>query len=116
MKSTHVNIVRFLSVLSLSCLLFLKVSAQTNSTVQGKTNSTDVVAIKLLVDTFFKQASTGSDPCLPTPFSWVKCSSSDTPRVTELNLAQMLSGSHLPDFSAMDALEKKGCEIPAVLP
>ncbi|KAI3877643.1 hypothetical protein MKW92_017701 [Papaver armeniacum] len=105
MNSTNVNLVRFLLVLSLSSLLFLTVSAQQNSTVTGKTNSADVVAIKLLVDTFFIQASTG-DPCLPKPFSWVNCSSGDTPRVKELNLAQMLSGSHLPDFIAMDALEK----------
>ncbi|KAI3942158.1 hypothetical protein MKW98_003757 [Papaver atlanticum] len=103
--STNVNLVRFLSVLSLSSLLFQTVSAQENSTVTGKTNSADVVAIKLLVDTFFIKASAG-DPCLPTPFSWVKCSSGDTPRVTELNLTQKVSGSHLPDFSAMDALEK----------
>ncbi|KAI3906740.1 hypothetical protein MKW92_037154 [Papaver armeniacum] len=105
MNSTSVNLVRFLLLLSLSSLLFLTVSAQQNSTVTGKTNSADVAAIKLLVDTFFIQASTG-DPCLPKPFSWVNCSSGDTPRVKELNLAQMLSGSHLPDFSAMDALEK----------
>ncbi|KAI3987123.1 hypothetical protein MKX01_036913 [Papaver californicum] len=105
MKSTDVNLVRFLSVLSFSSLLFLTVFAQkneTNSTVTGKTNTTDVMAIQSLIDTFSIPASTG-DPCIPEPYSWVKCTSG---RVTEINLTQMASGSHLPDFSAMDALEK----------
>lgn len=104
------NLVRLLSVLSFSSLLFLTVSAQIdkrNPTRTRKTNSTDAMAIQLLVDafTFFLRASVG-DPCLPVPYSWVKCSSDDTPRITEINLASKSSGSVLPDFSAMDALEK----------
>ncbi|RZC76207.1 hypothetical protein C5167_000301, partial [Papaver somniferum] len=50
--------------------------------------------------------STG-DPCLPTPFSWVQCSSDVAPRIVALNLggSSVLVGVFLPDFSAMDALE-----------
>ncbi|KAI3877645.1 hypothetical protein MKW92_017703 [Papaver armeniacum] len=111
MKTTsYVNLARLVSVLSLSSLLFLTVSAQTDdetsSTVTGKTNSTDVLAIQLLVDTFSIYV-VGDDPCLPIPHSWIKCSSDDTPRVTEIDLHEYgLSGTEVPDFSAMDALEK----------
>ncbi|KAI3992288.1 hypothetical protein MKX01_030009 [Papaver californicum] len=107
MKSAYVNLVRLLSVLSLSFLLFLTVSAQTDSTVTGETNSSDAMAIQLLVDTFFGlPALSVGDPCLPEPYSWVKCSSDDTPRITEINLHNSIVGTDLPDFSAMDALEK----------
>ncbi|KAI3987124.1 hypothetical protein MKX01_036914 [Papaver californicum] len=110
MKSAYVNLVRFLSVLSLSSLLFLTVSAQTDetdSTVTGVTNSTDALAIQLIMDTFSIYELTDSDPCLPEPYSWVRCSSDDTPRITEINLhSSRLVGTELPDFSAMDALEK----------
>ncbi|KAI3831715.1 hypothetical protein MKX03_021681 [Papaver bracteatum] len=89
MKTTsYVNLARLVSVLSLSSLLFLTVSAQTDetsSTVTGETNSTDVLAIQLLVDTFSIYVAE-SDPCLPVPHSWIKCSSDDTPRVTEMYL------------------------------
>ncbi|KAI3942159.1 hypothetical protein MKW98_003758 [Papaver atlanticum] len=103
MKTTsYVNLARLVSVLSLSSLLFLTVSAQTDetsSTVTGETNSTDV-------DIFSIYVAEG-DPCLPVPHSWIKCSSDDTPRVTEINLHDStLVGTDIPDFSAMDALEK----------
>ncbi|KAI3906742.1 hypothetical protein MKW92_037156 [Papaver armeniacum] len=111
MESANVNIIRLLSVLSLSSLLFLTVSAQTdetNSTVTGETNSDDVLAMKSLVDTYGFVLDRVGDPCLPTPYSWISCSSDDTPRITEINLHGSLrfGGSPMPDISAMDALEK----------
>ncbi|KAI3942162.1 hypothetical protein MKW98_003761 [Papaver atlanticum] len=112
MKGANKNLVRFLSALFLSSLLFiLTVSAQTDetdSTVTGETNSTDVEAIALLFNTFpLLGVLSPGDPCLPTPFPWVECSSDDTPRITALNLGNYDSvvGVDLPDFSAMDALE-----------
>ncbi|KAI3847473.1 hypothetical protein MKW92_048921 [Papaver armeniacum] len=106
MKSANVNLVRLLSVFSFASILFLTVSAQIdkrNPTRTRKTNSTDGI---LLLFFFLRAVSVGGDPCLPVRYSWVKCSSDDTPRVTEINLAGKSSGSFLPDFSAMDALEK----------
>ncbi|XP_026413131.1 uncharacterized protein LOC113308892 isoform X2 [Papaver somniferum] len=106
MKSANENIIRLLSVLSLSSLLFLTVSAQTdetNSTVTGKTNSTDAMAIQLLVDTFsFTLAAMSlGDPCQPGSYLWVTCSSDDTPRITEIDLgANILLGGEFPDFLA----------------
>lgn len=110
MKSAYVNLVRFLSVLSLSSLVFLTVSAQTdgtNPTVPGKTNSNDVLAIEWLVNSQFAYVSKKEDPCLPKPYPWLKCSSENTPRITEINLPfSFRLGGNLQDFSPMDALEK----------
>ncbi|KAI3987122.1 hypothetical protein MKX01_036912 [Papaver californicum] len=114
MKST--NPVHFLSVLlSLSSLLFLTVSALTddgtNSTVTGHTNPNDVKAIQLLIDNYFSLGSLSTDdqddPCLPEPYSWLNCSSDDTPRITALHLhhSGALYNGDLYDFSALDALE-----------
>ncbi|RZC76203.1 hypothetical protein C5167_000289 [Papaver somniferum] len=67
------------------------------------------MAIQLLVDTFsFTLAAMSlGDPCQPGSYLWVTCSSDDTPRITEINLhGYSLVGVNLPDFSAMDALEK----------
>ncbi|RZC76200.1 hypothetical protein C5167_001174 [Papaver somniferum] len=103
MKSTDVNLVHFLSVLSLSFLLF--------TTVSALTNSNDVKAIQLLIDNYHSLGSLATDdqadPCLPEPYSWVNCSSGDTPRVTALNLhhSGALYNGDLYDFSALDALE-----------
>ncbi|KAI3852982.1 hypothetical protein MKX03_027388, partial [Papaver bracteatum] len=77
MKSANVNLVHLSLLLFLSSLImFLTVSAQT-----GETNSMDVEGLALLVNTFpsLKVISKG-DPC--KAYSWVKCSSDDTPRVT----------------------------------
>ncbi|KAI3877649.1 hypothetical protein MKW92_017707 [Papaver armeniacum] len=60
------------------------------------------MAIQLLVGafTFFLRASVG-DPCLPVRYSWVTCSSDDTPRVMEIDLSNsMLYGMEFPDFLA----------------
>ncbi|KAI3877636.1 hypothetical protein MKW92_017694 [Papaver armeniacum] len=96
MRSTNVSLVHFLSVvLFFSSLFILKGSAQT-----GETNSTDVETLALFID-----MSSGDDPCLPTPQSWVECSSDDTPRITALNLGNSGLYGPIPDFSAMDALE-----------
>ncbi|KAI3865856.1 hypothetical protein MKX03_020604 [Papaver bracteatum] len=84
-KNAKLNLVHFISVLSFS-LLILSVSAQ-------KTNPGDVAGIKQLISTFAMLgynesfAELPEDPCLPTPYPWVTCSSDDTPRVTALNLA-----------------------------
>ncbi|KAI3877642.1 hypothetical protein MKW92_017700 [Papaver armeniacum] len=101
MKSAIVNLVHLSLLLFLSSLImFLTVSAQT-----GETNSMDVEGLALLVNTFpsLKVYSEG-DPC--KAYSWVKCSSDDTPRVTAINLGYMPSviqgAVELPDFSAMD--------------
>ncbi|KAI3833405.1 hypothetical protein MKX03_029602 [Papaver bracteatum] len=75
MRSTKGNLVHFLLVvLFFSSLFILKGSAQT-----GETNSTDVETLAKFID-----MSSGDDPCLPTPLSWVECSSDDTPRITAL--------------------------------
>ncbi|KAI3987127.1 hypothetical protein MKX01_036917 [Papaver californicum] len=96
LRSTNVNLVHFLLVLSFSTSLFiLRVSAQT-----GETNSTDVETLALFID-----IPNGDDPCLPKPLSWVECSSDDTPRITALNLGNAGLYGAIPDFSAMDALE-----------
>ncbi|KAI3992290.1 hypothetical protein MKX01_030011 [Papaver californicum] len=100
-KNTKVNLIHFLSALSFSSLLL---------TVSALTDSTDAEAIDLLKTTFplLGLTSTG-DPCLPTPYLWVQCSSHFTPRIVALNLHDSLlitdSSLPLPDFSAMDALE-----------
>ncbi|KAI3908133.1 hypothetical protein MKW92_043082 [Papaver armeniacum] len=96
MRSTNVSLVHFLLVVSFfSSLFILKGSAQT-----GETNSTDVETLALFID-----LSSVDDPCLPTPQSWVECSSDDTPRITALNLGNSGLYGPIPDFSAMDALE-----------
>ncbi|KAI3942144.1 hypothetical protein MKW98_003743 [Papaver atlanticum] len=96
MRSTTGNLVHFLLVvLFFSSLFILKGSAQT-----GETNSTDVETLAKFID-----MSSGDDPCLPTPLSWVECSSDDTPRITALNLSNAGLYGPIPDFSAMDALE-----------
>ncbi|KAI3871656.1 hypothetical protein MKX03_005319, partial [Papaver bracteatum] len=61
------NLVHFISVLSISSLNILSVSAQTKST-DGKFS--------------FGFQSLSSDPCLPERYSWIKCNSDDTPRIT----------------------------------
>ncbi|KAI3992292.1 hypothetical protein MKX01_030013 [Papaver californicum] len=97
MRSTNVNLVHFLLVLSfLTSQFILKVPAQT-----GEANSTDVETLAL----FNFDIPTGDDPCLPTPLSWVDCSFDNTPRITALNLGNAGLYGAIPDCSAMDALE-----------
>ncbi|XP_026424704.1 probable LRR receptor-like serine/threonine-protein kinase At1g67720 isoform X2 [Papaver somniferum] len=94
------NLVHFISVLSISSLIILSASAQTR-----KTKSTDVEALRVL-EASFGIISLSSDPCLPEPYSWIKCSSDDTPRITTIDLHdENIYGVTLPDFSSMDALE-----------
>ncbi|KAI3865854.1 hypothetical protein MKX03_020602, partial [Papaver bracteatum] len=76
MKNTKLNFVYFISVLSFS-LLILSVSAQ-------KTNLLDAGAILLIQASFVGLNSTLTDPCLPTPLSWVTCNSDAVPRITAL--------------------------------
>ncbi|KAI3847475.1 hypothetical protein MKW92_048923 [Papaver armeniacum] len=93
MKRTNVNLVHFISVLSLPFLLF--------TTVSALTNSNDVKAIQLLIDNYGSLATDDQpDPCLPEPYSWVNCSSDDTPRVTALDLSDNILGQEFPDFLA----------------
>ncbi|KAI3957906.1 hypothetical protein MKW92_009023 [Papaver armeniacum] len=105
MKNTKLNLVHFISLLFFS-LIILSVSAQ-------KTNPGDVAGIKQLISTFAMLgynetfAELPEDPCLPTPYPWVTCSSDDTPRITALNCGNRkpkLLGA-LPDFTSMDALK-----------
>ncbi|RZC82139.1 hypothetical protein C5167_044925 [Papaver somniferum] len=97
MRSTNGNLVHLLSViLFFSSLFILKGSAKT-----GETNSSDVETLAL----FNFDIPAGEDPCLPTPLSWLECSSDDTPRITALNLGDAGLYGAIPDFSAMDALE-----------
>ncbi|KAI3877648.1 hypothetical protein MKW92_017706 [Papaver armeniacum] len=120
MKSPNVNLVHFISVLSLSSLLFSTVSAltdETNSTVTGHTNSKDVEGIQVLLDAYpmleylaTDDENESDDPCLPiTKYSWTNCTSDDTPRITALyeilDFLEQCSNADLPDFSVMDALE-----------
>ncbi|KAI3890840.1 hypothetical protein MKX03_036293, partial [Papaver bracteatum] len=89
MKSTNVNLVHFISVLSLSSLLFSTVSALTgvkNSTLTGHTNSKDVKGIQVLLDAYpmleylaTDDENESDDPCLPiTKYSWTNCTSDDS--------------------------------------
>ncbi|KAI3870892.1 hypothetical protein MKW92_040847 [Papaver armeniacum] len=104
MKNTKLNQVHYISVLSFS-LLILSVSAQ------PATNPDDVAGIKLLLSAFPAlglNATFGklpADPCLPTPYPWVTCTSDDTPRITALNCGGKQLFGTLVDFTIMDALE-----------
>ncbi|RZC76208.1 hypothetical protein C5167_000300 [Papaver somniferum] len=94
------NLVHFISVLSISSLMILSVSAQPR-----ETKSTDVEALRVLEASFAIQ-SLSSDPCFPETYPWIKCSYDDTPRITTIDLHdQNIYGIILPDFSSMDALE-----------
>ncbi|KAI3992285.1 hypothetical protein MKX01_030006 [Papaver californicum] len=106
MKNTKLNLVHYISVFSFS-LLILSVSAQ------PATYPADVAGIKELLAMFPSLGYNETfgdlpdDPCLPTPYPWVTCSSDDTPRITAINCGNRTSKLYgaLPDFSSMDALE-----------
>ncbi|RZC93520.1 hypothetical protein C5167_007330 [Papaver somniferum] len=102
MKNTKLNLDYSISVLSFS-LLILSVSAQENAT-----HPVDVAGIILIQSAFPALGvvnSTLTDPCLPTPYSWVTCNSDNIPRVTALNCGSKGLSGILVDFSLMDALE-----------
>ncbi|KAI3987126.1 hypothetical protein MKX01_036916 [Papaver californicum] len=95
------NLAQFISVFSFSSLIILSVSAQTR-----ETKSTDVEALRLFEANIGVLSISTSDPCLPEPYSWIKCSSDDIPRITTLDIhGEKIYGITLQDFSAMSALE-----------
>ncbi|TVU37069.1 hypothetical protein EJB05_19036 [Eragrostis curvula] len=54
-------------------------------------------------------AKEGGDPCLPSPWSWVKCTSESQPRVISINLSgKNLSGSIPPELAGLPCLAEIG--------
>ncbi|KAF8749185.1 hypothetical protein HU200_012725 [Digitaria exilis] len=54
-------------------------------------------------------AMEGGDPCLPSPWSWVKCTSEPQPRVVSINLSgKNLTGSVPPEVGALPCLAEIG--------
>lgn len=54
---------------------------------------------------FADWAREGGDPCLPSPWSWVKCSSESQPRVISINLSgKNLTGNIPPELAGLSCL------------
>ncbi|KAL6613706.1 hypothetical protein ACP70R_035976 [Stipagrostis hirtigluma subsp. patula] len=54
-------------------------------------------------------AKEGGDPCLPSPWSWVKCTSDSQPRVISINLSgKNLTGNIPPELAALPCLAEIG--------
>ncbi|XP_065012978.1 probable LRR receptor-like serine/threonine-protein kinase At1g05700 isoform X2 [Musa acuminata AAA Group] len=78
-----------------------------SAALSNGTNADDVNALGTLQRQFKVLRDWNGDPCLPFSYNWewVRCSSDERPRITELNLSGFGLTGVLPNFGALTALE-----------
>ncbi|CAL9184881.1 unnamed protein product [Musa hybrid cultivar] len=78
-----------------------------SAALSNGTNADDVNALGTLQRQFEVLLDWNGDPCLPLSYNWewVRCSSDEKPRITELILSGFRLTGVLPNFGALTALE-----------